>query len=245
MKRFIIAFIIFISLISSTVLSFPAIKATAQSPYLRVITNDTPFYSNVTDEKPLFYLPYTYYVKVIRESAGFYYVEYCGENGSICIDGFIPKDLLFDDGLSANSRYPNVSVLTADTAVLYSDSELQQIEQYVFSNRVLCYYGQTIATDGEIIYFVSYNNRLGYVRESEVIPFTIPNHPNPLTFIPEPTPDPPEVQQPSDSTSQTTANLRLIIIACMIFAGVVALFLVTKSRPSKNNSSYFEENEYE
>ena len=38
----------------------------AQSLYLRVITEDTPFYKNLEDAEPLFFLPYTYYVKIIE-----------------------------------------------------------------------------------------------------------------------------------------------------------------------------------
>lgn len=222
-------------------------KVRAQSPYLRVIDESTPFFSNSFSSTPLFYLPYTYYVKVLGESGEFYHVEYGGENNTNSIDGFVPKNLLYKDDLSAQFRYPNISITTANNTLLYLDSSLTTSSQHIFSGRELTYYGKFLSPDGSNIYFVGYHDRLGYVKESDVIPFTISNHPNPLTFIPpieEPSPDE-DVLLPEKENSSTQSNIRFIIIACLVFAGLIGLFIALKNKPTSQHQTYYDENDYE
>ena len=105
------------------------------------------------------------------------------------------------------------------------------------------YYG-TLPTDNGVLYYVGYNNRLGYVSENDVYPFTIPNHPNELTFIQGEQPEIPT--ETPEIPSATAFDLRFAIIACLIFAGLVALFMViSKSKPNKVAVSFYDENDYE
>lgn len=217
------------------------------SPFLRVITDDTPFYKNSDDTSPLFYLPYTYYVKVLDDNGDFLHVECCGLNFA-AIDGYVPKNVLFEDGLSVGEPYPYITIKTSANATLYQDSSLTTAIQYVFPEREMCYYGTYSGTNGNL-YYVSYNGKLGYVKESEVYPFSIPNHPNELTFI---TPDTSEEEEPSEESteSETTTedffSLKIIIIVCLLFAGLVALFVALKGKPQKAATmGYYDENEYE
>ena len=234
------------------VIPFPEKKVRADSPYLRVINEQTAFYSNTFSETPLFYLPYTYYVRVIGETDEYYHVEYGGEKNSISIDGYVKKDCLYKDELSADYRYPNVKITTSFNTVLYLDSNLSNYSQYIFSGRELNYYGSFNSPDGATIFFVSYNQRLGYVKECDVSPFSIENHPNPLTFIPAPEPEvvPPEkTPEPDVEPTPTTDNtmaLKIAIILSILFAGLFGLFVALKNKtsPSKT-SSYYDENEFE
>lgn len=219
-------------------------NARAGSLYLRVITDDTPFYQNVTDQTPLFYLPYTYYVKIIGSNNGFYHVECYGNGNSPVLDGYVPENYLFDDGLTVTYPYVSLSITTVNSTMLYADSQLKTSLQYVFQDRSMQYYG-ALNTDNGIIYYVGYNNRLGYVKESDVFPFSIPNHPNELTFIEPEIPETP-VDDAPQSSATATFDLKFAIIACLIFAGLVALFIAfSKSKPAKTAVSYYDENDYE
>ncbi len=224
------------------------VSAEKESGYLRVIDESTAFYKNVTDTTPLFILPYTYYVKVIGESGDFYHVEYGGEN-STAIDGYVKKEALFFDGLSADYRFPNLKITTATTAVLYEDGSLSTSLQYLFSGRELFFYGKSAAPDGSALYFVSYFNRLGFIKESEVVPFTLPTHPNPFTFIPEPEPETPpvvdETPEPETPTANNAYALQIIIIAFLAFAGIFGLIVAFKNKSIKISGSYYDENEVE
>lgn len=227
-------------------------NADAGDFYMRVITADTPFYSNANGSNLLFYLPYTYYVKILSRDTVMTRVEvYGGETAAI--DGYAPTSMLFKDGLEVKNPYVNLEITTSATCVLYADKAMTTVLQYVFPSRGLRYYGALPAADGSNLFFVSYNGRLGYVRESEITPFVIPDHPNEATFlIPEPEPEQPTTQ-PNDEQKtdgekpdKTADDLRIIIIFCLLLAGLIALFVALKSKPqNKKPADYYDENYFE
>ena len=213
--------------------------------YLRIITDDTPFYADKTADTPLFYLPYTYYVRVLSRGELFSHVEY--GSGGAAIDGFVPTDKLFYDGLTVEKPFPDVKTLTANTAVLYKTAALSNTVQFVFEGRELYLYGKNFSPQGKILYYVGYNDKLGYVKEEDVLPFTVANHPNELTFLP-PDPEPePEPEQPKEETpSDSVFNLRIAIFAVLGLAGVIALILALNKKPKTSPAaSYYDENDYE
>lgn len=242
MKKIISIFIIIIFSSMSFLISVPT-NAYAKSTYLRVITEDTPFYKNVLDYSPLFYLPYTYYVKVLGEEQDFYHVEVYGYDNA-GLDGFVPKTYLFDDGLEVKNPYLTLKITTAQTALLYADHNLTDSIQYIFPDRELIYYGCYPMSSGNV-YCVSYNDKLGYVKEEAIVPFIIENHPNELTFL---IPDtPPEQQESSPSTlPEDFFGLKVIIVVCLIFAGIIALFVALSKKTNKSIAvGYYDENDYE
>lgn len=214
----------------------------AQSEYRRIINHTTPFYKSVNDETPLFFLPYTYYVKVISQNDNFCHVVINGENSKMGIDGFVPTDQLFYDGQEVFLPYLNLYITTVDTAVLYADSTLSSPIQYIFAERSLLYFGEMQSTSGKLFY-VAYNDKLGYVKECDIFPFVIANHPNKLTFITEP-----EVENDQSALPSTelSINLRTAIIVCLLLAGIIALFIaISNKKSNQNKTNYYEENDYE
>lgn len=245
MRKYLVITILCVCL--SALLFFSPIRTSANAStneYRRIITDDTPFFSDPEGLNLLFYLPYSYYVKILQINPILSHVECFGTGGSIILDGYVPTDMLFDDGQTVTKPYLEKKIYSASTAVLYADTMLSTPLQYVFSSRQLVYYGNAIASDGSILFFVSYNNRLGYVKESTTMPFLVDLHPNPLTFLtPEPEPD-----QPSkDNTTQanTTNVFSIVIIACLTLAGIIALFIAIKNTQKQTSQNYYDENEYE
>ncbi len=212
--------------------------------YLRVINDYTPFYRNAFDSEPLFYLPYTYYVKVLDKQNGLVHVECYGSELVPSIDGYVPENALFSDGLAVNNPYLNLTVTTVDTTPFYSDNKLLNKTQYIFKDRTLTYYGQYLL-NGKIIYYVSYNDRLGYVEENYIFPFTVNNHPNPLTFLTPTEPEGSTDQNDDKEQSFDNKTLKLVIIACLIFAGIIALIFTLKITPKKNQAKeFYDENDF-
>lgn len=220
-------------------------RAEEQNEYLRVITDDTPFYSDKTAESPLFYLPYTYYVKVISGGDVFTRVEYGAGGGKI--DGFIPTDKLYSDGLPVSDPYPQVRAVTAGTTVLYKDATLTVSIQYIFEGRELLYYGKFYSPQGKTLYYVGYNDRLGYVKEEDLTPFTVENHPNELTFLTPEKPEEPVTKEPAaDPASETVSVIRIAIFAFLGLAGIIALIFAAGKKPKPSPAaSYYDENDYE
>ena len=97
-------------------------NASAQTEYLRVIDKTTPFYKNVYDTTPLFYLPYSYYVKVIGLSGEYYHVELHCDNGQVAIDGYVPSERLYNDDLAV-TELCYIKLLTDTAAESLNDRD--------------------------------------------------------------------------------------------------------------------------
>ena len=97
--------------------------------------------------------------------------------------------------------------------------------------------------------------RLWPLQEAYASFSRLPNHPNELTFIKKQTePEPAPTEQPTDDGSNADAdksggdsvvNLRIVIICCLAFAGVIALFIAFKTKPPRRKQNYYDENDYE
>lgn len=245
MKKF---FLILVLLFSFFINSFNTYSVYAESLYMRVITESTPFYCNPADNQPLFYLPYTYYVKVIGYENGLSHVECYGIN-SIKIDGYVPTDLLYDDDLEVVSPYPEIKICTLAPSIIYQDCSLLTPIQYVFPSRELDYYG-ILPTDNGNLYYVGYNGKLGYIKETEIQPFVLENHPNELTFLQTDATIPPNDDQENENQEQnppSNSTLKIIIVVCLSLAGLVGFFVASKNLSHKNSSdtSYYDDNDYE
>ncbi len=258
MKKVLISFISLIFLFTFSRLSSATKIASAEQPsaitageYLRVIDSVTPFYSDSEGKELLFYLPYTYYVKVIKYGESFCQVE-CSGKGIVAIDGFVPTSMLYDDDLPVASPYVDLRISLKNTAIMFSDISCQSAMRVVFGDRDLQYYGMATRSDGVNVFYVNYNNKLGYVLETDVMPFAIANHPNELTFlVPEEEPpiveDTPTITPPDTSSPIVDDNstFRIAIISCLILAGAFALVFAIKNKPKIKQENYYDENDYE
>lgn len=215
--------------------------------YLRIINDNTPFFSDNLGNNLLFYLPFTYYVKILGSVNDFYHVE-IEANGLVSIDGYVPKNQLFKDNLSVTNPYPVITIRTANDCTFYKDKLLSSPIRYVFSAREMRYYGFAGEVQNEKVYFVSYNDQLGYVKESDVLPFSVPIHPNEQTFLPSPEEPSDDLNQDKDkegeSLSSPFSELSNAVIICLIIAGVLALFIIFGKRKTTTASAYYDENDY-
>ncbi|MBQ8197236.1 MAG: hypothetical protein IJZ73_04160 [Clostridia bacterium] len=210
--------------------------------YARVIDDKTPFYSDEDGVNALFYLPYTYYVKVLNNSGLLTHVEY-GFDTDTLFDGYVPTDKLFFDDLSVDTPFPTVTLSAEKTVTLFDDKNCTKNLQYVFSGRKMKFLGH-VENNGIYLCYVEYNGTTGYVKEEDLAPYSIPNHKNPLTFLP----------QEDDKNLNLSINgnndnlvLKILIIACLLGAGIVALFTAFRKKPSSSIavSGYYDENDFE
>ncbi len=219
-----------------------------QSEYYRIVDSETPFFSDNLGQNLLFYLPYTYYVKMLENGGEFSHVECYGEGNTALIDGYVPSEKLFCDGLKTTSPYLSLDIKTLTNTVLYTDATLSTPIQYVFSGRNLKYFGEMPLNGGTKCFFVSYNDKLGYVKESDVEPFEVENHPNELTFLEQDidSSTPPPTVQNENGESNAQNELRIVIIACLIIAGFIAIAISFRNKPNNKTSlDYYEETDCE
>ena len=191
-------------------------------PFYRVKTRGVYFNASPTLNASLFELPVGYYVKKIGESGDYYHVE-CFGNSPLTplLDGYVLKSAVTES--SATDPYLTFSVTTASSTVLYEDKSLSVPIQYIFKDRVLGYYGM-METDHHIIYMVSYNGKIGYVKESDLTPFTVPSHPTPLEDPPATTPNTTTDIESENGASGT--NLKITVIVALALATLIIIALI-------------------
>ncbi|PWM70537.1 MAG: hypothetical protein DBX59_10665 [Bacillota bacterium] len=218
----------------------PPIKTDALSAYGRAIERDVGFYKDPQAKELLFYLPYTYYVKIDEKSETISRAElFSGGYSTPAIDGYVYTADLYYEADAPVSPFFEKTLTTAAPAGLYADCEGKQLLRHIFENRTLKFYGCAYDADGNAVYFVDYNNELGYVKEECVFPFEIAPHPTPLpvTEEPEPTPPPEEPTAPEEGL-----GLKIAVIVSLVLA--VAVILVFSVRPAKKKEEFYEESAY-
>ncbi len=215
-------------------------SADADVKYLRVVNDTTPIYSDKDCTDIIFNLSYTYYVKLLETDGEIARVECYGNDGLNVIDGYVFLSSLYDDGLDVSSPYPSLTVETRSACSMYLDKELTTVRRYLFKDRKLQYYGR-LENEKGYLYCVGYNGDLGYVEEQFLYSFTLANHPNDLTFIKPTSPD----NEGVSSTTNDFLSLKIIIIVCLVFAGLLALtFALKKGKSRAVKTEYYDENDY-
>lgn len=229
-------------------LPLPNIHVKAESSsYYRVIKENANFYETIDKSSVLFILPYTYYVKVLGEKGNLYKIEVYGEGSSPSFFGYTEKENLMLETMEVLSPYPNVQITTAMSTILYSDSYCTDKLNYIFPERNLTYYGSVENIDGSLSYLILYGDKLGYIKESAVYPFTFPNHPNPLTFLKEEENTETLATDTEEKTNYSNNDLIKIGIFCsLLVAGILGLYVALRKKDKKTKTvNYYDENEYE
>ena len=202
--------------------------AVAETAYLRVVTKNVMFCASPTSNDVVFELPYSYYVKKTGETGAFYQIECYGESPyTPLLDGYVLKTDVVTE--STDKPYLNLTVTTATSAILYEDKELTTPIQYVFKNRTLGYYG-AYKVGSTYAYCVTYNDKIGYVRESELIPFDVPLHETPIKLEPTTPSDTPDTG--SSTTSDNTLKI-IVIVALAVGAFIIFALIVIPEQKEK------------
>lgn len=209
------------------------VKAAVQgnTEFIRITNQSTAIYSDKNLSDFLFYLPYTYYVKIIEDYDYFLHIECFDGLLTPTIDGYIKKEDITSERILEQDIYSpflEITVSTATSTVLYLDLECKTSSRLIFADRKLGYYGLSCNTDGEYLFYVNYLGTSGYVKEHTINPFEVPLHPIPLK----------KPEQTDKDTEQTkivsNKTLKLAIIVSLLLAGVIGFFSVVSKKTAKN-----------
>ncbi len=243
MKKYFLPIIFSIFFLISVFTFLTGFRASAdEAKYLFISGDQVIFYSDQNAEKPLFYMNRAYYARIIYSTEYLYKVEVFGGDTPM-LDGFILKseDVYIKE--QTQKVFPDFAVTVINSAAMYSDRTLSSVVQYVFPEREMRYYGYFSTPDGEKLVFVNYNGKLGYIKNSDITPFTVPDNSPPKPVEPDVTPE------PDDKTSEKTDNffsIKITVIVCLIFAGIIAFFIVKRPVKEKETAaSYYDENDFE
>lgn len=214
--------------------------ARADDNYLRVIEQGVYFYEIPDLSGKIFELPYGYYLKKTGASGEFIRIE-CYGAGSYTplLDGYVLAEETIYEAPEL-SPYLDFTVTTADSAVLYSDTSLKEPLQFIFKNRTLGYYGKAYAEDGSNLYCVTYNSRMGFIKEEYLYPFTVPEHPTPI--ITETIADSETSPDATEEKSDSDKVLKILVVVALVAAAIIILGLIVlpekKERALTSNDDY-------
>ncbi len=222
--------------------SFNSTAYSEEKLFARILSDDVGFYLDDTGNELIFFLPYTYYVEVLSLGEPYSHVRIYGNDFNPPMDGYVLSEKLFFDGTVPQNPYPKLNLYTVETTPLYSEIGKGKVVYNVFKDRKLNFYGFALDENGNYYYFVSYNDYLGYVKESSLKEFNYTLHPNPL-----PQDEPPEDSEPIDTTPKKDDSLiKGIIIACLIFASLLIIAVLIKPSKGKYDlNRYYDDNDYE
>ena len=241
MKKFIFT-LLFCAMVFNSCFCVATNSFAYEDNYGRVVTEGVGFYKNPNPTDLVFYLPYSYYVKVLEVGEPYSLVEVYGKNDQgVTLDGYVLTSEILLDNYGIERPFLDLTVTTATTTNLYADANLSRISRSIFEGRKLTYYGYILDDFGGYIYFVKYNDQTGYVKESAIAPFTVPLHEIPVIIE---SPEPPE-ETPLPQQNSSLDGLKTAIIVCLCLASIIIAVAFFKPKKQPTVINYYDENDYE
>lgn len=233
--------LIFITLIILTAFTINTPKSSAKASvnYAMVITENACFWSDASQKYLKFYLPYSYFVKVVTVGAEYSRVIYMdGDKNHPECEGYVKtSDLNFEISPS-DSPYPKLTLFCETSDVLFSDVEIKSPLTVINKNTQAIYYGE-ITHDAENYVFVYANGYAGYVRKSAFSSFSLPTHESLAELISRNESEKStNGSQPNEIKSENTFDVfgvKTIIIAVALI--VLLCFIYVILRPDKSLKS--------
>ncbi|MCM1043397.1 MAG: hypothetical protein NC350_04235 [Corallococcus sp.] len=210
---------------ASLSLLFPQLVSAEETPeWVRVISDDTAFYTNAARTKITCYLEKTYYLKILSRNGDFLKAELMdNSDGFPKIIGYVAANQVeFCSKQPSAPYYPKKTVtVSANSAKIYF-SALSSSEVIVTATNThkMSYYG-SIEQNGTLWYYVYYNDVFGYAESGKLTNPDIAPHPTPLDT---PTVVPPS-GKPDTTPTETDVSASAGEILLIVFVVVLAIGL--------------------
>lgn len=223
-------------------------KANAQgSSWGRILNENTPFYADDACTILKFYLPYTYFVKIVATGEDSTRVIYMDDNLNVPLrEGYIKTcDLYLFDGLPY-SPYPEISLKITADEILFADSKKQYPKAVLSQGDTAFYYGE-IRIDNENFCYVYSKGYIGYVRKNAFATFEIPAHEIPLvTEEPEIPNESIITSAPLDNDTNPTsidATMKIVIIIAVAVTCLSVIYLLFKPNAKQTRLAVYSDDE--
>lgn len=241
MKKLLVLFLI-ISFISSAAFSPPktgATRANATSfTYARVVVSDAAFYADRSLSMPRFFLPESYFVRIISDDLDVCRVAYMDGTSRPVKEGYVKTVCLSFVYEVPAVIYPDVTLSVKTEEVLFSDLTSFTPRAVLSASSSAVYYGETVF-GGETYVYVYASGYVGYVRKSGFDPFSVP-------LLPDYRREEDQTSSIDISSSSSSSEVKsalgadtgkIAVIAAALIAVVSVVFIIT--RPSKKTADAF------
>ena len=197
--------------------------------WVRVVEDGIYLYSTADGGTRTCTLLKSYYLSVLGESEGMYFVALLPGGADFPeITGYVRSSQVSPVELAPVSPcYPSVyiSVNSGSTVMRLSPIASASVVTALLSAQRMCYYG-SIYSEGTLWHFVLYGGKFGYVPAADVTDPVIPLHPTPLPS--RPTTAPPSDTEPNDTDMDKTdtegeeraASSEILLIAFVVILAV-------------------------
>lgn len=201
--------------------------AYADTEYARILNEQTPFYSDPGCQMLKFYLPFSYYVRVVKLGSDCIKVAYMENATAPAREGYIKTCDFFPCDYAPENPYPAVNLSLKSDEVLFSTPQADDPRVVLPAGEQACFYG-SIDLGGEVFYYVYSGAYVGYVRKRAFSEHVIPKHTYPLPKEEEPIEEQPESARPSEQEKQNNENsgLSAVIIAIVAVVSVCVIYLL-------------------
>lgn len=241
-KRTLIVLLILCFALSTTITSTsPQAKASLQ--YAMIIDHDVALFSDASCRYVKFYLPYSYFVKIIEIGTDSSRVTYMDDmNDCPRCEGYVKNvylDFSFD---TPQNPYPQVTLTAISDEVLFSDLNSKKPKEVILSNSKAIFFGKMFY-EGENYLYVYSQNQVGYVRENGFTKLTLQNHPfAPNDELPsEIQADNPQKEIKNNSSLLKENSYQPIIIILVIISALLLLYFILRQNPQKSEHSFFKD----
>ncbi len=243
MKKLILLFLI-ISTFVSAVFSPPVLRSTPASAalytYARVVVSDAVFYADRSLSLPRFFLPESYFVRVISIDSDVCRVAYMDGAARPVKEGYVKTVALSFVAETPPVIYPDITLSVKNEEVLFSDLTSFTPRAVLSTSSSAVYYGET-TFGGETYVYVYASGYVGYVRKSGFSPFSVPLLSDYRRVTEESSASSSQSGSSSSQNSEKSAlgadTGKIAVIAAALIAVVSLVFIVT--RPSKKNANAF------
>ncbi len=211
--------------------------------YFKVLKSDTYIYQDETFQTKLFIVPYGYFVLGLQEYNGYYKVSYGDkdENYPVII-GYMKSECLTRYSKTPQKPYVVFTINSIYSDILFNDCEKQNPYFNVPKNSTLTFFGEYKNENNEILLYVYYNSKLGYVDKNSIKSFTVPNSTDVIETPPVEPDNSTEVNSNNEFMKNETLQIVIIVgISVITISVVYFLFKPTKNKvePAKNTPYEF------
>lgn len=249
MKKFAMLFLIIFALLPIAVFYQNKPESVKAESYAMVISDNCPLYWDQSLKTVKFYLPKTYFVKIISFGVeyskvsylddGLDYPETVGYINNQCLDFSLAPDEII---------YPHVTLTLKNDDILFLDAEKTQPKSVIKSNSQAVYYGE-IALDNELYIYCYTQGFVGYIRKSSFADFIIADNPKYAELLESSKSQSPSLSntdsQPTTETQTAKNNVSTyVIFGIAMLVVLVIIYVIVHPEKNKNQTSFFGNDEF-
>lgn len=190
--------------------------------YARVLNEKTPFYSDPNCKILKFYLPYSYFVRIIKAGDEATKVIYMENEQAPAREGYVKTCDLYICDYVPESPYPRLKLTLKNDGILFSNPSSGEALVVLNAGEVAYYYGEA-QSSSDAYYYVFSGTYVGYVRKDAFFEHALPLHPQ---EIPKTEPDEPDFSEPTSDDRPSDENDNSSLLSAVI---IIAVSLITIS----------------